>query len=566
MMSKKQFRWESIPISRKITFIMSAIVLVILGLSLVAGYALSSTVSTFSNLVDNETTMMQYANVAKINLLRCRRDEKDLLYTDDSSLTKSFETFSNTILEQGRLISALVGKTNDPALSETVDKFIKNIEAYKGSFGSYIAAPVGQSRLRAAIPMRRAANEADKLLDDFIDKIGDRIIAVKDRTMNHAKRMEYIVVALGMAMVVVGIFFGVLLSLSIVGPLHKLRDRMISIAKGEFEKEVPFLSRSDEIGSMAQAVQVFKDNGIENEKLRRSQEIERQKAEQDKKVALDTLANHFESSVKGVVRTVLTTSAQMQQNANKMSSIAEQTTRQADTVSSSSEQAFANVQSVASAAEELSTSINEVLRQVQESSSVSQHAVEDALKTNNLVTSLAETVNKIGDVANLINSIAGQTNLLALNATIEAARAGDAGKGFAVVATEVKNLAAQTARATEEIGTQISAVQAATKTAVDAIGGITHTIENINSINATVAQAVEQQRLATDEIARNVVEASNRSKEVSNGIGTVSHAAKETTESVGQVLKSSSEMLHQGEILQSEIEKTKSMVASLSKG
>lgn len=555
----------ALSVSRKITLGMFTIIAIVLLLSVLAAYALSSTVSTFSSLIDNETSMLQHANVAKIALLQARRNEKDALYFDDDSLVKTVVSFADRAREETQTITSLAANTNDENLVGTVNNLAKAADDYKRNFQAAAAAPVGQQRMVALIPVRKAAAEGEKLLDSLIEQVEARINDVKNSTLSHSSSMEALVGVFGFVVVAFGVFFAFVLISSIVRPLQRLQDRMITLAKGSFGDEVPFLTRHDEIGSMAKAVQVFKDNGLENEKLRQQQETERQNAEQDKKKALDTLANQFELSVKGVVESVIESSAQMQHAAHTMSANAKQTTEQASTVAVASEHASTNVQTVASAAEELSASIVEMSRQVTESNNVSRNAVSSAERTDKLVAGLAEAVGKIGEVASLITDIAAQTNLLALNATIEAARAGDAGKGFAVVANEVKNLAGQTARATEEIGRHISAVQSATQDAVSAIGDITSTITHINGINATLASAVEQQKTATNEIARNVQEASSRSMEVSNNIGDVSKAAGETTTAAEKVLGAANELSRQGEVLKNEVEKTKAMVSVLSK-
>ncbi|PCJ60477.1 MAG: chemotaxis protein [Rhodospirillaceae bacterium] len=266
-----------------------------------------------------------------------------------------------------------------------------------------------------------------------------------------------------------------------------------------------------------------------------------------------TMTNNFERHVKGVVQTVASASTELQASAEEMSSIAKRTSEQSASVSAAAEEATTNVQTVAAAAEELSSSISEISRQVSKSSEVAQNAVTQAEETNVTVEGLAEAAQKIGDVVSLINDIAGQTNLLALNATIEAARAGDAGRGFAVVASEVKNLANQTAKATEEIGNQISAIQGATGEAVSAIKGIGSTIKEINEIAASIASAVEEQGAATSEISRNVQEAATGTQEVTGTISQVAAAADEAGQSAGQVLEAASELSQQSETLGKEI-------------
>lgn len=263
----------------------------------------------------------------------------------------------------------------------------------------------------------------------------------------------------------------------------------------------------------------------------------------------------FEANVKSAVSRVSDASQEMKQMAEGLASTAEESTRQATTVAGAAEETTTNVQTVASAAEEMSNSINEITRQVADSSRIAQDAVAQAETTNATVQGLAEASEKIGEVVNLIQDIASQTNLLALNATIEAARAGEAGKGFAVVAAEVKELSGQTAKATEDIATQIAAIQHATGGAVDAIGSIGTTIQQINDIATAITASVQQQSAATAEISRNVQEAAAGTQDVSENISNVTQAASETGESATRVLDSSSQLGEQAQILSVEVDK-----------
>ncbi|MEN8197195.1 MAG: HAMP domain-containing methyl-accepting chemotaxis protein, partial [Pseudomonadota bacterium] len=340
----------------------------------------------------------------------------------------------------------------------------------------------------------------------------------------------------------------------IVKPISAIIDVMTRLAEGDNMVTVLGANRGDEIGEMAQAVQIFKDNALEKQRLEEEQAAAAQRAEEEKRQAMYALADRFERQVKDVVDGVSSSATEMQATAQQMSATAEETSRQSANVATASEQATANVQTVAATAEELSASIAEIGRQVMQSAKIAQNAVVEADSTNDTVKGLAEAAAKIGEVVDLINDIAGQTNLLALNATIEAARAGEAGKGFAVVAQEVKNLANQTAKATEEISTQITAVQEETNGAVGAIENIRSIIGEINDISTTISSAVEEQGVSTQEIARNVQQAATGTQDVNSNIDSVNRAASETGSAAGQVLGAAQEMSRQAEGLRGQVD------------
>ncbi|WP_440638557.1 methyl-accepting chemotaxis protein [Bradyrhizobium sp. PUT101] len=347
--------------------------------------------------------------------------------------------------------------------------------------------------------------------------------------------------------------FGV--AFAVTRPIQRITTEMGLLAKGDTSVVVSGTERKDEIGAMAQAVQVFKTNAIEVERLKAEQiEAERRNAEQRKQDMI-RLADDFEGAVGQIIGTVSSASTQLEASATSLTGTAERSQRLATTVAGASEEASTNVQSVASATEEMASSVGEISRQVQESARMAGDAVGQARATTERVSELSKAAARIGDVVELINTIAGQTNLLALNATIEAARAGEAGRGFAVVASEVKALAEQTAKATGEIGQQISGIQAATNDSVGAIKEISSTIERLSEISSAIAAAVEEQGAATQEIARNVQQAAQGTQQVSSNITDVQRGATETGTASSQVLSAAQMLSNDSNRLKTEVSK-----------
>ena len=358
-------------------------------------------------------------------------------------------------------------------------------------------------------------------------------------------KLRPVILGLAMATIVIALGAGLaawLIGRSITRPLGQLGARMQSLAEGELDAEIPGLGRRDEIGKMATTVQVFKENAVRVRDLEQAEAAAQQRAADERRIAMQSLADEFERSVNGVVQSVTASAAGMQATAESMTGLARDASSRALTVSEASQKASGNAGTVAAAAEELASSVSEISRQVSQSTEIANKAVEDAERTNATVQVLSNGAEKIGEVVQLIHTIAAQTNLLALNATIEAARAGEAGRGFAVVASEVKALANQTAKATEEISAQVSTMQSTTHEAVAAISNITRTIAQMNEIALSISSAVEEQGAATREIARNIQSAAAGSDEISHHIGGVSSAAEATGSAASDVLVNAQEL------------------------
>ncbi|HWL21991.1 MAG TPA: methyl-accepting chemotaxis protein [Bradyrhizobium sp.] len=358
------------------------------------------------------------------------------------------------------------------------------------------------------------------------------------------------------AAVLLGLLIAFLIARGIIRPLGGLTAGMKELASGNFGVVLPGLERKDEVGDMAQAVEGFKVKAEEKArdeaeaKIKQDEVVVRQR-----KADMHKLADSFESAVGEIVETVSSASTELEASAGTLTTTAEHAQELTTMVAAASEEASTNVQSVASATEEMASSITEISRQVQESARMAGEAVGQARKTNERVSELTKAASRIGDVVELINTIAGQTNLLALNATIEAARAGEAGRGFAVVASEVKALAEQTAKATGEIGQQISGIQSATQESVNAIQEISGTIEKLSEIASTIAAAVEEQGAATQEISRNVQQAAQGTQQVSSNIGDVQRGAGETGSASSQVLSAAQSLSSDSNRLKLEVGK-----------
>ncbi|KIL96983.1 Methyl-accepting chemotaxis protein [Paramagnetospirillum magnetotacticum MS-1] len=362
-----------------------------------------------------------------------------------------------------------------------------------------------------------------------------------------------------LAVLVLGLIFGLacaafVAQAKIVSPLRRITAVMETLAAGDFSVEVPFSGAKDEIGSMAGAVEVFKRNGLENERLRLDQDEERARAERDKSAALAAVADHFEATIKAKVAEVGVSTTAIGRTANAMAKHSEHSGGHSISVGDAARNTNERASVVSAATRQLASSVNEIAQQVSQSSHIARQAVEDVGATSVHMEGLSQSVQAIGEIVKLINDIAAQTNLLALNATIEAARAGEAGKGFAVVANEVKNLANQTARATDEIAQQVGAVQNSTREMTASIQGVADTIRSIDQVTSAIAGAVQEQEAATQEIASNIQEVAHEAEAVSDNVTTLAKASTMACAGTVRVIWSSKSLTQVVQSLDDEVE------------
>jgi len=438
------------------------------------------------------------------------------------------------------------------ALAETrsaVDAYLKAVRETVAQAEQ--ATGVANSPAREAIiatirDNKQVAEAVETKLGAYVNRaedLGDQASVTAAETGTLAQQVIYGVGALA---VLGGFALGwAIAQMGVVKPLNKALASLKGLASGKLDTEVFGVGRRDEIGDIAEAMQVFKENMNETERLRAKQVEDEKTAAETRKRELDQLAGKFEQQVGQIVKSISATIAELDSTSQSMSSIAEETSTQATAVSAAAEQSSSNVETVASATDQLTASIEEINAQVMQSTKLAATAVDNADGAARKVKALAEAADNIGNVVELIQDVAEQTNLLALNATIEAARAGDAGKGFAVVAQEVKQLATQTAKATEEISARIATVQKETGVAVSAIEEIAGQIRTMNETGTAIASAVEEQGAATREIARNVQEASRGTAEVTSNISGVTQASQATGAAATQMVQAVGELNQQ---------------------
>ncbi len=470
-----------------------------------------------------------------------------------SASQDNIDAFGQAAAEFEQSADSALAALQKPEWRQLADDAVKMMRSYVAEFDKFQNLVVERNSVvdKSMVPLGNEISESSQALTDDAIAKQNALGPIASSDIEHGITLALTISGIA---ILFGIGIGFVVARGITKPVTAMTQAMAVLAGGDTTVAIPAQGQKDEIGAMANAVQVFKDNMIEADRLRAEQEATKKRTDAERRQAMLDLADKFESSVGGVVSAVTSAATELQSTAQSLSATAEETSRQSNAVAAASEEMTQNVQTVASATEELTASIREISSQVTESNRIVGGAVTQAEDTNAKVRSLAEAAQKIGQVVTLINEIAGQTNLLALNATIEAARAGEAGKGFAVVASEVKNLATQTAKATEEIAGQVKAIQDSTESAAQAIQAITVTINRVNEISTAIASAVEEQGAATQEISRNVQEASTGTQEVSSNITGVTQASQQTSAGSAEVLSAASELAKNGERLKSEVD------------
>jgi methyl-accepting chemotaxis protein len=541
----------------------------------------ASIADTLDRLLDEARISMENAGQE----LRIRNEAvvDRMLTAQVPNLEALQDTLANTNLIAGILNEAAIA-TDLERLADLEERFLEasasieqnlahlsgadNLDAVFRSVDDIIAHGTGASNLfskrteslrinddiqRFVQEEQQAAGVMAETVTALAERVRDRTDASTAAANDLLAQSRLVLIAIAVAGIVISALIAWLyVGRSVVRRMTGLAAAMRDLADGNLDVAIDHKGR-DEISGMAASLEVFRRTAREVEEANMRAESERQAASEDRRSARLALANQFETNVAAIVDGVSAAATEMQATSSGMRDTAERTAAVSGDAAGAAERAAGSVQTVASAAEELSSAIHEIGQQVSRSTDIAGRAVSDADRTNDTIKGLAEAANRIGQVVELINDIAEQTNLLALNATIEAARAGEAGKGFAVVASEVKNLANQTAKATGEIGQQISAIQGATGEAVTAIGGITDTIRSINEIATAVAASVEEQSAATNEIARSAQEASSATAQVTGNVGEATAAAADTGQAAGAALSAAEQLSQQADTLRTQV-------------
>lgn len=535
-----------------------ATIMSVAGISSLMSWRGLSTVEESNRWRDHTYQVLEQVEMLTTAMVNQETGVRGYLLSADPKFLEPYDAGAKAYSDALVKVRALV--SDNPAQLRRLSELDQQAQQWRGKVAEQELALMRDEQTRAQARQLAVSGAGKAAMDGLrakaaeVAEIERRLLDERGQIADAAASGSRQAVLLGLlAMLGVATFGIVLLNWAVSRPVRQMTELMGRLAQGDTGTAVPFQERREEVGAIACAVQVFKENLIRTRALEEETALARASAEEQRRAGMRQMADSFEQAVGGIVGMVSSSATELQATAQTMTVTAAETAHQSTTVAAAAEEAAANVNTVAAAAEELGASVQEIGRQVSGSADLAQRAVNEADRTATLVQELSGAVSKIGDVVGLISNIASQTNLLALNATIEAARAGEAGRGFAVVASEVKELASQTARATEEISGQIDQVQGATGQAVSAISSITARIREINAVATTIAAAVEQQGAATQEIVRNVAQASTGTAEVTSNIVGVARASEDTGAAASQVLSSASELSRQSEHLSSEV-------------
>lgn len=541
----------------KLSIIFSFIVSIVL----IMGIIISSRVNTirvttasndFTQDVIREIENMKMGMIDQISGLRAYMISSDIANLDSyktgwdsfSSARSRIETMARNNQRQAQLAKEIWEHANDwkRDVAEPVLTLMQSPDGIREAY-----------RLESSVTAQQSWSMVIGKIDEMA-RIEAELLTERSAIQHAAMDMTDYTVRSGIgAAIVISILSGFLLLASLVTPMRRMTEIMGRLAHGDTSVSIAYLERPDEVGAMARAIGVFKQNAIDMETLRHERETALARTANERHAMMMELADRFETSVMGIVKTVSSSAVQLQATAQSLSDGAHKSGSRASSVSAASERSSRNVQTVATAAEELSASIADISHQVTQAAEISSTAAQKASLANGMVEGLSQAAERIGAVISLINDIASQTNLLALNATIEAARAGDAGKGFAVVAGEVKDLANQTARATGEIAGQITTVQDETDKAVQAIKGVGAIIEKVREISGGIAAAVEEQGVATQEIARTVEEVAQGAQEVSSNVADITDSALSIVGASDQLLAAATDLAANSANLRQEV-------------
>jgi methyl-accepting chemotaxis protein len=553
------FGFRNIAIIAKIAVPATIVAVVSIGIVLYASLAVTHLSDTAAALVDQNATRVQLVLQAESSFNSAAVSEKNVILSaaDEKAAKSNIDTYGKATAATLDAINRFEAITRDADQHELIETFRTAVgnrrEASAHVFELALAGKVTEafdySRGVAAKFRQVAIQAVGKLIDMNVEK------------MQVARNASVAMAEQTRAWLVIGAAAGLICAFGILGwialyqisrPLAYMTGEMTKLAHGDLAIEIEGADRADEVGGLARSLQVFKENAVTARRLEAEQR-QQQVLKEKRQEAIDGYIAAFDEQVCEALDTLSAASTEMHATAGSMAATAEETSMQANAVTAASEQASANVQTVAAATEQLHGSTNEISRQVTQSAQFASTAVIEADRTNATIQGLAETAQKIGEVVSLIQNIASQTNLLALNATIEAARAGEAGRGFAVVASEVKALANQTAKATEDISTQIAAIQGETGAAVDAIKAIGGTIRKMNEIASAIAAAVEEQGAATRDISQNIQLVAQGTNEVAANIAGVNEAAVETGTAATQVLTAADDLSRQADKLRTNV-------------